>query len=307
MTQLTVSIAIGTAATMLAAIFLMLRVSSGRQFAVALTRRWVSINTSTSILVLAFLCAVALSGFAHRSTDERIAAIAASPLGVFARAPSAQGSAPLPAVSSEGSQALDALRAYADKIEPSEGSSIASAPDPMSAAMPDVDSMIAKLITRLEKQPGDVKGWKMLGWSLLNTNNPKDAATAYETALKLAPSDVEIQKGLDAAIAAQTAVATTEPPGTGISSSAEVKADASVADLKSNGMIRDMVDGLAARLERAPNDEDAWMRLMRSRVTLGEKDAAKTALMKALETFSDDADAKARLTSAARDLGVETN
>ena len=64
-----------------------------------------------------------------------------------------------------------------------------------SAALPDVDTMITKLVVRLEKQPNDVKGWKMLGWSYLNTARPEEAARAYETALKLEPGDNEIRKG----------------------------------------------------------------------------------------------------------------
>ena len=72
-------------------------------------------------------------------------------------------------------------------------------------------------------------------------------------------------------------------------------------------MIRGMVDRLATRLETSPNDEEGWLRLMRSRMTLGEKDAAKAALTKALETFAGDAAAKDRLTAAARELGVESN
>jgi len=74
----------------------------------------------------------------------------------------------------------------------------------------------------------------------------------------------------------------------------------------SNDMIRGMVDNLAARLEKSPNDENGWLRLMSSRMTLGEKDAAKAALAKARAAFTNDADATARLTSAARELGIVT-
>jgi cytochrome c-type biogenesis protein CcmH len=68
-----------------------------------------------------------------------------------------------------------------------------------------------------------------------------------------------------------------------------------------------MVEQLAARLETSPKDESGWLRLMRSRVTLGEKEAAKSALKKALEAFATDAAAKTRLTAAARELGVESD
>jgi cytochrome c-type biogenesis protein CcmH len=70
-------------------------------------------------------------------------------------------------------------------------------------------------------------------------------------------------------------------------------------------MIRHMVDRLAARLETSPNDEHGWLRLMSSRTTLGEKDAAKLALAKALAVFANDAAAKTRLIGAARELGLE--
>jgi cytochrome c-type biogenesis protein CcmH len=70
-------------------------------------------------------------------------------------------------------------------------------------------------------------------------------------------------------------------------------------------MIRGMVDRLAARLETSPNDENGWLRLMRSRMVLGEKDAAGAALGKALEAFAGDASARARLTAAARELGIK--
>jgi cytochrome c-type biogenesis protein CcmH len=69
-------------------------------------------------------------------------------------------------------------------------------------------------------------------------------------------------------------------------------------------MIHDMVDRLAARLETSPNDENGWLRLMSSRTTIGEKDAAKTALVKALAVFAGDAAARMRLIAAARELGL---
>ena len=170
--------------------------------------------------------------------------------------------------------------------------------------MPDVNTMIAKLVARLEKQPNDVKGWKMLGWSYLNTDRPEEAATAYETALKLEPSDLEIKKALD-----QAKSATRTPPSDPETSptAEDIKAAEGQSDTVRNSMIRGMVDQLATRLEISPNDEDGWLRLMRSRMTLGEKDAAKAALTKALETFAGDAAAKGRLTAAARELGVESN
>ena len=69
-------------------------------------------------------------------------------------------------------------------------------------------------------------------------------------------------------------------------------------------MIGGMVGRLEARLAASPKDVDGWIMLMRSRKTLGQDDLARAARDKALDIFSDDAAAKARLTAAARDLGV---
>lgn len=69
-------------------------------------------------------------------------------------------------------------------------------------------------------------------------------------------------------------------------------------------MIGGMVGRLETRLAASPRDVDGWIMLMRSRKTLGQDDLARAARDKALRVFSDDSAAKARLTAAARDLGV---
>ena len=308
MTQLYASVAIGTAATLLAAILVLLRAKfQGRRLFVALTRRWVAASTRTSGLVLGLLAVIALSCFALIRADEESEFPGALDLGIHANAPSEEGTV---SGSDESSptQALESLRAYADKIDANRQSTAATPPAPGSVELPDVNTMIAKLIARLEKQPNDVKGWKMLGWSYLNTDRPEEAATAYETALKLEPNDLEIKKALDQAKSAQTAAPRAPPSDSETSPTADdVKAAEGQSDTERNSMIRGMVDRLATRLETSPNDEEGWLRLMRSRMTLGEKDAAKAALTKALETFAGDAAAKGRLTAAARELGVESN
>jgi len=70
-------------------------------------------------------------------------------------------------------------------------------------------------------------------------------------------------------------------------------------------MIRNMVDGLAARLEKQPRDFEGWSRLIRSRTVLGEMDKAKTALAKAREIFADTPEALGAIGATARELGLE--
>jgi cytochrome c-type biogenesis protein CcmH len=69
-------------------------------------------------------------------------------------------------------------------------------------------------------------------------------------------------------------------------------------------MIREMVDGLANRLERSPRDADGWIKLIRSRIVLGESKLAKQALARGLNVFADDAGERDRIAAAAQQLGL---
>jgi cytochrome c-type biogenesis protein CcmH len=69
-------------------------------------------------------------------------------------------------------------------------------------------------------------------------------------------------------------------------------------------MIQGMVDGLAARLEQSPRDSDGWIKLIRSRVVLGETELAKRALARGLEVFADDTQQRDRIAAAAQQLGL---
>ncbi|MCO5071797.1 MAG: tetratricopeptide repeat protein, partial [Rhizobiaceae bacterium] len=80
--------------------------------------------------------------------------------------------------------------------------------------------------------------------------------------------------------------------------------DMSAADR--DAMIRGMVEGLAARLEKNPDDLDGWMRLVRAYTVLGEAEAARAALGKARNAFAGDAGAGERLDGLARELGIDS-
>ncbi len=69
-------------------------------------------------------------------------------------------------------------------------------------------------------------------------------------------------------------------------------------------MIQGMVERLASRLSASPRDVDGWIRLMRSRQVLGEADAATQALHSALDVFKDAPQEQARISTAARELGL---
>jgi cytochrome c-type biogenesis protein CcmH len=81
------------------------------------------------------------------------------------------------------------------------------------------------------------------------------------------------------------------------------RAEAMLPAERSN-MIRGMVDGLVNRLEQSPRDADGWIKLIRSRVVLGEDELAKQALTRGLAVFADDPLERDRIAAAAQQLGL---
>jgi cytochrome c-type biogenesis protein CcmH len=69
-------------------------------------------------------------------------------------------------------------------------------------------------------------------------------------------------------------------------------------------MIRGMVDRLAARLEQSPNDVEGWIKLIRSRQTLGENDAAAEALHRALDIFKSAPQEQEKIVTVGHGLGL---
>jgi cytochrome c-type biogenesis protein CcmH len=186
-------------------------------------------------------------------------------------------------------------------------------PAPIAAAgklLPDVNTMIERLAARLETAPGDIKGWRMLGWSYFQTGRYKQAATAYARAVELDPKSAELKlayeeakaKASETASSLQTKAVAKGDDGPGVEKNTK---SAAMPPRAHDAAIRSMVDGLADRLESSPRDAEGWTRLMRSRVVLGEREAAATAFRKALEVFKDDSAASGKITAAAVELGLK--
>lgn len=190
-------------------------------------------------------------------------------------------------------QAIANLRTYADGLR----SKIAAA-DSNPADLPDVDTMIGRLAARLEGNRQDVDGWRMLGWSYLHTTRFEDAVKAFETALSIDPSNLDIAASL---AEAKSQLAEHAPD----KQLANIKVNTSPEDNPDSPLVRGMVERLAARLETSPNDPDGWMRLIRSRVVLGQTDRAREALRRALASFQNDKSTRDQITVFARPLGIE--
>ena len=72
-----------------------------------------------------------------------------------------------------------------------------------------------------------------------------------------------------------------------------------------SAMVQSMVDRLASRLEKSPRDADGWIKLIRSRMVLGEAELAKQALARSIEAFNDDTEQRDRIIAAAQQLGLD--
>lgn len=71
---------------------------------------------------------------------------------------------------------------------------------------PDIGQMVSSLAARLEQQPDDVNGWKMLGRSYMTLGDFPAAVSAYETA-------VELESALNAQTLVDLAVAVAQADG----------------------------------------------------------------------------------------------
>jgi cytochrome c-type biogenesis protein CcmH len=181
--------------------------------------------------------------------------------------------------------------------------------------LPDVNTMIERLAARLDASPKDIQGWRMLGWSYFGMGRYAEAVAAYGRAVELDPNSAELKTAYDQAKAKASESGNSDKTaalqakavgkaGDGAPVQKNIKPEGKVSG-EYDAAIRAMVDGLAGRLESSPRDVEGWTRLMRSRVVLGERDVAATALRKALEVFKDDSAATGKITAAATELGLK--
>jgi cytochrome c-type biogenesis protein CcmH len=56
-----------------------------------------------------------------------------------------------------------------------------------------VDEMIARLVDRLNRNPKDPEGWRMLAWSYFNTERFVQSAAAYAKAIELNPQNADFR------------------------------------------------------------------------------------------------------------------
>jgi len=105
---------------------------------------------------------------------------------------SSQGAAPGGASAAAAPAAADAA---GSSVQGAGATSAPAAAEGGQTPLPSVDELVQRLVTRLEKNPKDVEGWRMLGWSYFNVGKFKEAAEAYGHAVDLNPDSAEYREG----------------------------------------------------------------------------------------------------------------
>ncbi|QDO97746.1 c-type cytochrome biogenesis protein CcmI [Ferrovibrio terrae] len=137
-------------------------------------------------------------------------------------------------------------------------------------------------------QEGDTRG-AYDDWYGLAAESPADALWLDVVQARLR----ELAPRLGIALA--QAVPDSKPPAQAGPSREQMDAAQQMSAEDRNAMVRGMVDRLAERLQDNPNDADGWLRLARAREVLGEVDAAREALRRAVAVAPQRVDARLAL------------
>lgn len=103
-------------------------------------------------------------------------------------------------------------------------------------------------------------------------------------------------------------LAAAQPAGSGadmpVLDAATIQAAQALPQTQQDSMVSGMVDRLAQRLAANPADADGWVRLLRARMVLGQRDQAAADLKSARAGLRADAAALGKVNAAARELAV---
>ncbi len=159
--------------------------------------------------------------------------------------------------------------------------------------------------------PNQAKARFYLGIAAYQDGRKKEAITRWKELLADAPANAPWRKTVASHIqraegtAAQTAESTeARPPALDKETLANAE---QMSEADQQEMIKGMVNRLAERLAENGKDLEGWLRLMRARSVLGQKDQAAKALADARANFKNDAASLERLKTFAAQLGLETN
>lgn len=147
--------------------------------------------------------------------------------------------------------------------------------------------------------------WAMM---LQQDGKPDEALAEWRKLIELNPKNIPLQMAIQKQIAAlkKGADMPGKPDGAKMPSldKSQREAAASMTPKERQAMIASMVQRLADRLKENGKDLDGWLKLIRARMVLGQKDAAAASVKTARENFKDDKAALERLNQLSGSLGL---
>ncbi len=155
----------------------------------------------------------------------------------------------------------------------------------------------------LEIDSKEPKARFYLGIAKLQDGDKEEAVRRWKTLLSDAPGNAPWSPTVMAYIA-RVEGTDARPPAL---DKETVESAQNMSEVDRQEMIRGMVDRLASKLSENGKDLNGWLRLIRARTVLGEKDKAAQALSDARAKFSGDTNALGLLNDFAPKLGLETN
>ena len=223
------------------------------------------------------------------------------------------------AESGNGAEAAAAYRKAA-AIEPDNAENWSSLGEVLqSTSRSVVPEAAAAFRKALELDPSDPRARYFLAVQKDLGGNPRGAVEDWLALLKDtppgAPWEADLRRTIEQSAArnridlagrmpAPGATGTTATAGIPGPTREQLAAAASIPPGEQQAMVEQMVARLEGRLKADPKDAEGWIRLMRSRMVLGQSDRAAAALRSGLSAFQGDGAAEARLRNAATELGV---
>lgn len=157
----------------------------------------------------------------------------------------------------------------------------------------------------------DARAQFYMGLAAEQDGRPADAANVWRTLIARAPADAPWLGAVHTALARvdggaqqDTQVAGAASAGVPGPNAEDVAAAAAMPEADRDRMVRGMVERLETRLREDGSDVDGWLRLMRARLVLGERDKAIAAATDARRALKDAPDKLRQIDDSAKSFGL---
>ena len=204
--------------------------------------------------------------------------------------------------------ALKALDADAAATAPAPGPSAAqmaaaaNQPPEQQAAM--IQSMVDRLAARLKQDGSDLDGWVRLVRSYKILGEPDKARAAAADARQALMGDPGKLQQLNAALEALDKIMPRSQLPCPVPRPRRWRRPTRPRTTGTGATMQDMVERLAERLKLSGSDPEGWLMLVRSYVTLGEKDKATAAISDARRALAGEPDKLEQFNTALKNVNI---